>query len=47
MNTNYENRIFKINCAWFFIQQSKARISTRNEKPEKKESVKKNAKENE
>ena len=47
MNTNYENRIFKINCAWFFIQQWKARISTRNEKPKKKVSVKKNVKENE
>ena len=47
MDTNSENRIFKLIVRVFFIEQSKARISTRNEKPEKKESVKKNAKENE
>ena len=40
MNTNYENRIFKINCAWFFLSNNQKHIYLP-EMKNQKESVKK------
>ena len=46
MNTNYENRIFKINCACFFLSNNQKHIYLP-EMKNQKESVKKNVNENE